>query len=193
MPPSELKECKRILKYALNEADDLKSQYEANVIDSDALRAACAALGQAMVAEICLCLSQTVFLEEGWCVLHEKMCPLSPRAHSEFMGHFWLEIVGNTCCPWSPLNVNTRKVGSLLDAATLDMLIWAFSTRYYEPDAVLQENVKDFDSTLLLDIFTDGSDTIPKSVHSRPSSGEARPFNCLVCSVFPRNLSFSTS
>ena len=64
--------------------------------------------------------------------------------------------------------------------------------RYHEPDIIVQENVKQFDTSFFIDIFTEVSDTILKSPSARPSAGEERPYVATTQIVKPNHISFPT-
>ena len=48
----------------------------------------------------------------------------------------------------------------MLDPSTFPMLVWIYSTRYYQPDFVMQENVKNFDCRILADILEETEDVL---------------------------------
>ena len=171
-PPAEFQRCKALLEHALQEVDGLKQRWYNNEIDKKTLRKQCGTISEVLVEDICLILDQIVFLEEGQCLLCNKNCPFTPRAAGTVPHDaFWIEVAGNTCKPWSPLNGKSRQVGSLIDAATLEMLIWPYAVRFSEPDLVIQENVKQLDHTIFKGILTD-KDAGPKSAHARASAGK---------------------
>ncbi len=81
-----------------------------------------AAIGDDMYMRLFACLDGAVFRDEVYCAIHDKMCPVSPRQNSydcDGDALFWIELAGNTCCPWSRLNNGDRR--GLLDEATYPM------------------------------------------------------------------------
>lgn len=72
---------------------------------------------------------------EAYCFLHDKMCPLSPRTNADYRDALWIETGGHTCTPWTPMGSHTGWI----DLASVPLLIWAYSLRFFEPDMVLTE------------------------------------------------------
>lgn len=102
--------------------------------------------------------------ESAWCLRHAQLCPITPRHSVEFQGRLWVEGSGSTCCPWSPMGQRT----CWLDSATLPFFVWAYSTRFYEPDAAIHECVPGFPEEILQHIFS------PLAGHAVPKSPFAR-------------------
>ena len=71
--------------------------------------------------------------------------------------------------------MNASVRGQCVDEATLPCLVWAFSTRYYEPDQVEHECVNAFEPSTLLNIFGCQVDVL-KSKFAR-SALEDTPIN----------------
>lgn len=45
------------------------------------------------------------FQEDAYCFVHERMCPVCPRAGgSPYKDFIWGEAAGTTCCPWSRMH-----------------------------------------------------------------------------------------
>ena len=74
--------------------------------------------------------------------------------------------------------------GQWLDPATLDFLIWAYSTRYYEPDVVTEENVPAFAVDTTFDIFNDFSEDVIKHKKVRSSCPIAKRSYGMMHKVF---------
>ena len=109
-------------------------------------------------------LSAVEFNDKDFCVVHNRMCHISPRHSKDFKNAYWIEASGNTCCPWSGMSTGN----GWLDKATLPFFTWAYSTRYYEPDTILQENVPRFPESMIMEIVGNFSPGVIKDMCTRP-------------------------
>ena len=109
-------------------------------------------------------LESVEFNDTDYCFVHETQCPISPRDDPTHRQSYWVEASGNTCCPWSGMATGN----GWLDAATLPFLTWAYSTRFFEPDSVLQENVPRFPADVLSNIISSFEDGVLKHINTRP-------------------------
>jgi hypothetical protein len=121
-------------------------------------------LGSEMFGKLSTELQGMEFQEECHCYCHDRKCPWCPRSDPRFVDSYWVEGAGSTCCPFSGMG----KQGRWLDQATLPFLIWAYSTRYTEPDSGIHECVPGFTERVLEEIF-DPVEVPLKSVLARPS------------------------
>ena len=107
-------------------------------------------------------LADVEYLEEAYCIRHQKMCPVNPRSVAGQENMLWVEVAGTTCCPFSAMGAGLEW----LDRATAPCLVWAFSTLFYLPDLILHECTPRFSEGTLLDILEDVGDA-GHSVHAR--------------------------
>ena len=99
-------------------------------------------LGIKLFDEVSLVLAACEFQTQAWCFKHNMSCPISPCGQVLFGNDgLWLEGAGSTCCPWSRMNMIDAM---WLDRATVPFLVWAYSTRCYEPDGGAHECVPGF-------------------------------------------------
>lgn len=94
-------------------------------------------LSDSYLAALCSELDQTEFETNAWCFKCERMCPISPRScvdNDMYQGR-WTEVGGHTCDPWTSQGSHSN----FLDESTLPMLVWIFSSRYYEVDDLVDE------------------------------------------------------
>ena len=89
---------------------------------------------------------------------------MSPRSDPIFGKMRWTEVGGNVCRPWSKMGAQH----GIIDAATLPMLVWIYSMRFYEPDDILNECVPEFDPNILLRVLNEDDNEAPKHHASRP-------------------------
>ena len=75
------------------------------------------------------------------CRVHGQLCPANIRLVPGFEEVTWVEIAGSVCKPWSSMGAGD----DWLDPTSLPCLVWAYSTKYYEPDIILHECVPSFD------------------------------------------------
>ena len=94
--------------------------------------------GRQLFDEIFHALDKCEFNDTDYCEICDEDCPTSPRAHVENRDAFWIESGGHVCCAWSTMN---KHSGGLLHTSTLSMLVWLFSSRFYEADLIVEENV----------------------------------------------------
>ncbi|CAE7194005.1 unnamed protein product [Symbiodinium sp. CCMP2592] len=129
-------------------------------------------------------LATVEFNDTDFCLVHGKQCCISPRSDPALRTAYWVEASGNTCCPWSIMSSSKGGCSNgWLDSATLPFLTWAYSTRFYEPDTVLQENVKSFPEAELFGIIGCFEDVL-KHIQTRPlvASEEKSPRRYQMCS-----------
>ena len=94
-------------------------------------------LSDSYLAALCSELDKTEFNENAWCFKCERMCPISPRScvdNDMYQGR-WTEVGGHTCDPWTSQGSHSN----FLDESTLPLLVWIFSSRYYEVDDLVDE------------------------------------------------------
>ena len=121
-------------------------------------------LEQGYVCKLKSELSQIEFNDADFCLVHQKQCYISPRHDSRFSHAYWIEASGNTCCPWSRIGGQN----GWLDVATLPFLVWCYSTRFFEPDSILQENVACFPEEEMFSIFQESGADVLKDLEARP-------------------------
>ena len=130
-------------------------------------------------------LATVEFNDTDFCLVHGKQCCVSPRSDPALRTAYWVEASGNTCCPWSIMSSSKGGCSNgWLDAATLPFLTWAYSTRFYEPDTILQENVKSFPEAELFGIIGSFEAGVLKHIQTRPlvASEERSPRRYEMCS-----------
>ena len=135
-------------------------------------------------------LSDVEFMEQDFCLVHQTNCYISPRRDPADRRSLWVEASGNTCCPWSAM-ARAVQTGGWLDVASLPFMVWCCSTRFYEPDLILQENVCRFPEQELQRIFNDFSDGVLKDLCTRPfdaDEGTQRCYEMQVHSFSPTDL-----
>ena len=120
-PKNVLEQCQFLLQHALLEANRLKSLVKDGQLNKIEMKHRCMECGSVLAQELMLILSHTFFLEEGYCKIHGRNCPFSPRRGCMCQVHTWVEIAGNTCKPWSRLNQKSQVQEPLLEKSTLDM------------------------------------------------------------------------
>ena len=111
--------------------------------------------------------------EFAYCRYHDRYCAISPRHPDPSVGWLgipesglWLELAGNTCCPWSGMNQVHSGGTAYLDYSSVIMYTWLYGVRFFQPDAVLQENVTRFDNTILRVVLCNPED---EAVHAKDS------------------------
>ena len=97
-------------------------------------------LGFQLFNELCDVLDEVEFMQEAYCKTHEMMCCTNLRLDPAFQDMFHIEVAGTTCTAWSSMGLH----GGLLDKSTLPCLVWLYSTRFMEPDAIVHENSPNF-------------------------------------------------
>ena len=117
-----------------------------------------------LVCQLKTVLREVEFLEEAYCLHHDRMCPVNPRCVPGQEEKLWVEVAGTTCCPWSAMGAGLEW----LDKATAPCLAWAFSLLYYLPDIILHECTPRFSEGTLIEILGHVEDA-GHSVHARPT------------------------
>ena len=97
-------------------------------------------LGNELVQRLSDHLDACEFEMEAFCVKHGRNCCWTPRAEDGLKNFFWVEIAGSTCVAWS----TAGSLAGWLHPSTLPCLVWAYSMRFAEPDAILHECVPGF-------------------------------------------------
>eukprot|EP00959_Pyramimonas_sp_CCMP1952_P334091 6996786-Pyramimonas_sp.AAC.1 len=77
----------------------------------------------------------------------------------------WTEAGGNVCIPWCKMG---KQLG-WLDDGSVSALIWAYSSKFYAPDTILQECVTGFDFSAFEEIMGKQDPLSPTSVFAIPS------------------------
>lgn len=89
------------------------------------------------------------FKNQTKCTTHKEgdcsaACSWAPCEQDLLQSHegevaVWIEIAGNTCCPWS----NRGAMRGFLDEENLPAMIWGWSMKHngYVPDIIINENV----------------------------------------------------
>ena len=152
-------------------------------------------MGHDFVKEVKEILSQVHFLDKAPCKVHGCDCWISPRSSGHHANR-WVEVAGTVCSPWSSMGGHD----AWLNASTLSELIWAYSTRYYEPDEVVHECVpghcpEDLQKALNGDSSTD-STFVLKHELSRPlkrKDTEERFYNLWYLRFGPTDLGIPSS
>jgi hypothetical protein len=155
-----------ILNAKLAQFDILKEEKEIHALTHAQFKVEVDCLGRELVRILRAKLDVIEFRLSTWCLACKAYCPISPRydQSSEFSllrKALWIEVAGPVCCPWSNMGAH----GGWLDRSTLVALVWAYSTRYFEPDQVYKENVRHVDDSLFNNIFT--SSEVLKSPRAR--------------------------
>lgn len=99
------------------------------------------------------------FRSHDWCVQCCAFCPISPRSHSSLKNYIWIDGGGSCCQPFSAANSDST---GLLDRATLVLLVYVFSMRYCEVDAMIHECVPKFPRDLMEAPLTQSHDDLLK-------------------------------
>ena len=194
--PAVLQTLKDIETSRLADWEQTKKEFQLGAVDKKDLAGIRTHLGIKMIEEMSEILKTTEFNETDYCFQHSGQCPICPRVNKEFRDSYWVECAGHTCCPWSNMR---RLSGGWLDKSTLPFLIWAFSTRFFEPDTILEENVMSFDHQFLTDILnSDGSEVVLKAVTTRPIPRGDDPFKtriyeCVFLDFGPSDLGVPSS
>ena len=106
-------------------------------------------------------LDKCEFSDVSYCEFHCQDCPWHPRAVAELADLLWIEVAGSTCIAWSVMGTATHW----LHESTLPCLVWAYSLRFAEPDAVLHECTPAFEQGKLMSILNSarvGNDPTPR-------------------------------
>ena len=102
-----------------------------------------------MLLAMCEYLDMVYFKDTVACRTHGKECCWNPRFDAELADLSWLEIAGSTCVAWSGMGSGD----AWLHSSTLPCLVWAYSLRYAQPDAIIHECVPNFLQCRLLEIL----------------------------------------
>jgi len=164
LPNATRKKLMELQAVSLQEYKYLQEELSLGQITKDEFMAAKAKMDTAYVGKLKTELSQVEFNETAWCIVRQQECYISPRHEKQHEKSYWVEASGNTCCPWSGMSSGN----GWLDRATLPFLTWAYSTRYYEPDTILQENVARFPEAELVSIIGDFRPGVIKDLKTRP-------------------------
>jgi hypothetical protein len=125
-------------------------------------------LSKEIVFRLTSVLEKCEFKEEVPCCRHNCLCKVHPASDPRYRDAHWVEAGGNICTPWSLIGANT----GWLDWATLSCLVWSFSTRFYEPRALVQECAPAFDQLPFKQaLCAEHTDDMPKSLYSDPKLG----------------------
>lgn len=180
LPTQVRQECVHLQDCKIKAWKELKKRGEGTSAMKDSL-------GAELHNELCRILDAVEFEQEAFCLAHNVKCPLNLRLVEEFVDSFHIEVAGTTCKAWSAFGSGE----GWLHESTLPCLVWAYSTRFYEPDAVIHENGPRFDEDRLCRILGGERRRHRKGPHPRnmfgPRSGVASYVHH--CEVFcPTNL-----
>ena len=173
LPEDILQKLKEIEGSALSDFKNLQAELALGQIDKVFFGQQKSRMEEAYLHTLKSELQQVEFRATDHCKVHGQQCFVSPRHDPRYRSSYWIEMSGNTCCPWSGMSTHN----GWLDVATLPFLVWGFSTRFYEPDSVFQENVPRFPESELMSIIGDMSEGVLKDIHTRPlvASEEVEP------------------
>lgn len=149
--------------------EDLKSQRAGGFLSQRDFADAVATLSEDYVYTPKHALEHAEFRELAWRYRHSKLCPITPRADGGCRRMIWADGSGSICCPWSAMGARSMW----LDRASLAFFVWAYSSRYFEPDLIVHECAVAFPEQALADIFGPPSPSPPsvpimKSPWARP-------------------------
>ena len=82
-------------------------------------------------------------------LVHNCLCPVSPRTYPQFKDFLWQELAGTCCESCSSIGRN----GKWLHKSTLPLLTFAYSSSYMEIDVVSLECTKDLEHSELQKCF----------------------------------------
>ena len=165
--PLDLQKLKNIQSNALGPWKVAKDEYRQGKISKETLLEIRSREGTKMRNMMMEILTSVEFNKYDHCLVHNKPCPISPR-DGGYPKAYWVEGTGNTCCPFSNMSVGKDCANAWLDKATLPFLVWAVSSRYFEPDSIIEENVVNFQHTELHSILAQTGEGVVKSMSTRP-------------------------
>ena len=91
------------------------------------------------------------FKEQCPCLLHPgAACSISPRSCPQFAAHLWVEFASTRCQSHSKMN---QARPGWLSWSTLSALVWVYSTRFYQPDLIIHEQVASWKEDLFIEIL----------------------------------------
>ena len=157
--------------HRLQDFKQVKTELQLGAITKEEYQANRQRMGEDMLKEMMEVLGKVEFNDCGVCMVHQQMCHISPRDVTDLEDAYWVEAAGNTCCPWSPMSPGD----GWLSKDTLPFLVWAYSTRFFEPDTVLEENVINFQHEQLHSILAENGPGVLKSTSTRPMNIEEAP------------------
>ena len=166
---SDREELEEIASSVLNKFVDLKQGRKDSAFTKKEFLQRKRELSREMLFRLTSVLETCEFQEQVYCGRHKKLCSVHPASDPRYADAVWVEAGGNNCCPWSLIGSNS----GWLDKATLPCLVWFYSTRFYEPRALIQECAPALDELPVKQAlcFEPTSD-IPKSIHSDSGSGQ---------------------
>ena len=162
--PMDLKKNQEYLEENLSVVRANKEEYLLGAMTKQQLNSNQAALSARTLETSSKNLGRVEFRTTSWCSVHKRECPISPR--QEYPGWHWWESAGTVCCPFSTMADSTP---SWCHPSSLGTLSWAFSMRYFEPDDIDHECVRNFPEEVFNGIFAE-TDGILKSPFLPPSS-----------------------
>lgn len=193
LPRSEREWLLHLQKSRITDYKHAKREHRLGQLSKEQLVETKNRLGNILVAEITDVLKWVEFNDTDYCLKCKKQCPVTPRKDPEHSTDYWIECSGNTCCPWSSMSDND----GWLDYSTLPFFVWSYSTRFFEPDTIMQENVPQFDHSELHRILSDMTPGVLKSLHTRKPSGledvVARGYEMQVQTFSPTDLGCPSS
>ena len=156
--PVDLDTARRIEQEALSQFKAHEDAYKVGCISKADLFDFRAELGKELVEKLRHLMERIEFETTDYCLEHGMQCPITPRASTDPLHRsmMWVEGAGSTCCPFSRQNRSLQ--GKWLNTATLPLMVWLYSTRYYGPDKILHECVGGFDNDLLKQVFCNKQD-----------------------------------
>eukprot|EP00974_Lingulodinium_polyedra_P060309 5813639-Lingulodinium_polyedra.AAC.1 len=115
-----------MLASALREFAYLKIERRLGNMEPDDLERAKHSLSTKLLAAMTESLGSIEYVRDAFCVVHQKKCPVTPRASPEpdVADAIWVEAAGSVCVPWSAMGSRSHW----LHPTTLPALVWLFST-----------------------------------------------------------------
>jgi hypothetical protein len=141
-------ECEAILEKALSEFAILKRTRRG--ISKESFTRQKRQLSRRLLYDLCQSLKGLEYKEKAYCCVHDQECLIHPRSSDDLKDSVWVEGGGNCCTAWSQIGGRD----GWLHSSALPCLVWVYSTKYYEPDKLLQECSPGFDEIPLISIMS---------------------------------------
>ena len=105
------------------------------------------------------------FQETAYCYVHKGQCPLSPKVCGEFSQHLWYEVAGSTCVAFASPGKNAHW----LHESALVFYCWLYSSRYFDPHAIIHECVGAFPAEIFDGVLNGDIGKQLKCISSAPT------------------------